>query len=461
MKNIFSIIATTVCLNTYAQICFTSVNYPVLNGGTSIACNDFNSDGKLDLIVGYSGQPIYLLLGDGLGGFGTGSIVYEDSSISPPILWTCFISGDYNKDGKADLAIGEIVLDTINDSVKILFGDGTGNFLSSSSFVIGYYPKAICSSDFNGDGNIDLATANDSSVSVLLGDGTGNFFSHEYFFAGYGQNSITSGDFNGDSKADLAITCNGNDTDSVCVLIGDGAGSFVNSTKYMTGSGPHSVCSKDFNKDGYDDLAVVNSNSGNVSVFISKGVSGLFFNAINNIAGDGTPFSAPYSVVSEDFNFDGYLDLAVANRTEHSVYILLGTGTATFGAFTYYPALYGPWSIICKDFNSDGKPDLATANHSSDDVTVLLNCATQGIIDINNKQDVYIYPNPTTGKFSIETALTGKLSVQIFNLNGTLVFSQIINSRINIDATGLNEGFYNLTIKSYASVINKKLVIIK
>ena len=64
-----------------------------------------------------------------------------------------------------------------SDNVSILLGDGTGNFSAATNFAAGDSPVSVAVGDFNGDGKQDLAVANDNSdnVSILLGDGAGNF----------------------------------------------------------------------------------------------------------------------------------------------------------------------------------------------------------------------------------------------------------------------------------------------
>ena len=68
-------------------------------------------------------------------------------------------------------------------------------------------PFSVAVGDFNGDGKQDLAVANDGSdnVSILLGDGAGNFSAPTNFAVGDGPVSVAVGDFNGDGKQDLAV----------------------------------------------------------------------------------------------------------------------------------------------------------------------------------------------------------------------------------------------------------------
>ena len=76
--------------------------------------------------------------------------------------------GDFNGDGKQDLAI----TNTAANNVSILLGDGTGNFSAPVNFKVGDYPGFVAVGDFNGDGMQDLAVANGGSddVSILLRD---------------------------------------------------------------------------------------------------------------------------------------------------------------------------------------------------------------------------------------------------------------------------------------------------
>ena len=72
-----------------------------------------------------------------------------------------------------------------------------------------------------------------------------------------------------------------------------------------------------------------------------------------------------------------------------------------------------------------------------------------------------IYPNPTSGSFIIETNAATNQTVEIFDVNGKLILSQIINGKTIIDASNLSNGIYNLSLTSSDGFINKKLVVVK
>ena len=144
------------------------------------------------------------------------------------------------------------------DFGTILLGTGTGSFGAKTDFGTGSSPFSVAVGDFNGDGKLDLAVANFSSntVSILLGTGTGSFGAKTDFGTGSAPRSVAVGDFNGDGKLDLAVA-NG-DSNTVSILLGTGTGSFGTKTDFGTGSSPFSVAVGDFNGDGKLDLAVAN-----------------------------------------------------------------------------------------------------------------------------------------------------------------------------------------------------------
>jgi hypothetical protein len=133
--------------------------------------------------------------------------------------------------------------------------------------------------DINGDGNPDLAVANrgsndvPGSVSVLLGNGDGTFQAPLNLAVDSGPNSVAVGDFNGDGKLDLATANSGSYPDfvgTVSVLLGNGDGAFQAARTFGVGAGPYSVAVGDFNGDGRPDLATASTYDKNVSVLINN-----------------------------------------------------------------------------------------------------------------------------------------------------------------------------------------------
>src|SRR6267143_5400659 len=249
---------------------------------------------------------------------------------------TSVTAGDFNGDGKLDLAVTNLG----SNNVSVLLGNGDGTFQAAVSYSAGTDPRSVTSGDFNGDGKLDLVTANGGSsrVSVLLGNGDGTFQAAVSYFAGYFPLSVTSGDFNGDGIPDLAVA-NGS------MLLGNGDGTFQAARSYPGGS---SVTSGDFNGDGRLDLAMNGPNT--VIVLLGNG-DGTFPAPVSY----GTRGPTPTSVTAGDFNGDGKLDLAVTNGGFNTVSVLLGNGDGTFQTAVTYTAGPYPASVTSEDFNGDGK----------------------------------------------------------------------------------------------------------
>jgi hypothetical protein len=225
--------------------------------------------------------------------------------------------------------------------------------------------------DFNGDGKLDLAVANNRSnnVSILLGNGDGTFQPAVEYGAGSNPTSVTVADFNGDGKLDLAVANNG--SNNVSILLGNGDGTFQPDVNFAAGSGPSSLAVGDFNGDGKLDLAVANNGSNNVSILLANG-DGTFQPAVEYSAGE-----SPSSVVVGDFNGDNKLDVAVANNGNGnspmaSIIIFLGNGDGTFQPAVEYSAYQGASSMAVGDFNGDSRLDLAVTDPVNGWVDVLL-----------------------------------------------------------------------------------------
>jgi len=115
--------------------------------------------------------------------------------------------------GKLDLAVvndaggSDIFGPGITNSVSMFLGNGDGTFQPPSNYPMFWLPTMAAVGDFNGDGKLDLAVANDSVVSILTGDGDGTL-QPAVNFDGFGY-SVAVGDFNGDGKPDLGLAGDG------------------------------------------------------------------------------------------------------------------------------------------------------------------------------------------------------------------------------------------------------------
>ena len=241
--------------------------------------------------------------------------------------------GDFNRDGKLDLAVTNNCSNCDNGTVSILLGNGDGTFTAGTSFNADENPTQVITADFNGDGDLDLAIANYGSniIRVALGKGDGTFNLVPDLVVGSNPTSLVSGDFNGDGIPDLAVTNSGDGT--VEILLGNGNGTFapasVQPVTHMVS--PQFITAGDFNHDGKLDLAIADGGSLSLTVLLGNG-DGTFSLA------NSQPSSSQNStfVSTADFNGDGSLDLAVTGFCGNNpgcvpmVTIYLGNGDGTF-----------------------------------------------------------------------------------------------------------------------------------
>jgi hypothetical protein len=325
-------------------------------------------------------------------------------SFSPAVVYPvgagprAVVTGDFNGDGRLDLVTANPSSNTVN-TVSILLGNADGTFQPAQNFVTGAGPQSVAVGDFNGDGKLDIVTANGGDVSVLLGNGNGTFQAPQslvlpgQFPPGYtgstalrqGPISVAVGDLNGDGKLDLVVTGKTSFPTSnivyqtngyVNVLLGHGDGTFAPATtSSLNTSQPRSLALADFNGDRNLDVAVLSENDSSVSIMLGNG---------DGTVRAPTRFATgqfPFSLAVGDVNGDGKLDLITASYSGESVSVLLGNGDGSFQAHVdtplpgLFPAGYSgveslplpqhAEAVVVGDLNGDGKLDLAVTTRSS------------------------------------------------------------------------------------------------
>jgi hypothetical protein len=360
-----------VCSMTFGEVSaqnatFTSQQYPLL-GNTHIAA-DLNGDGKVDL-AGAGVNAASVMLGNGDGTFGA------KTDFSVAAQTQAVAAGDFNSDGKVDLVV------TLNDaqlSVAMLTGTGAGTFNPPSYFpnTSGFDSPAMAATDLNNDGKLDLVVMHSlgcftppctvaDNVTILLGNGNGTFQTPSEIDVGTAPTAMTVTDFNGDGIKDVAI---GGGNTELSVLVGLGDGTFVQQPVVMLvpGGDLFSACNDigvgDFNRDGIQDLVVPLGNGEGNAILIGNG-NGTF-QVMSRIQIDET--FAPLHVAVADYNRDGLLDIArtMGDGTNGLMQIMNGNGNGTFQPPVDYlvpppSSSNGGIVIITSDWNGDAKPDIA------------------------------------------------------------------------------------------------------
>ena len=254
-------------------------------------------------------------------------------------------TGDFNRDGRTDIVSANLN----SNNLSLLLGMVNGTFAPAISLPTIGSPYFVTWGDFNGDGWPDLAYTGFPTVGILLGNGAGGFGAARVVADVTAGVSAVVADFNGDNRLDLAVSeTNAGD---VHILMGDGTGGFAPGARY----GPQNafaLAAADFNRDGRQDLAVPDRTNGLLKILLGNGSGGF---SVTTMPSGGT---SPVALVAADFNRDGFPDVAVLHQSTGGVAIHLGDGTGAFAApRSFNPA--GTNTLAVGDFDGDGNLDLA------------------------------------------------------------------------------------------------------
>jgi gliding motility-associated-like protein len=301
--------------------------------------------------------------------------------------------GDLDGDGKPDLALANSGSNTVSvyRNTSASGSIAAGSFAAKVDFATGTSPESVAIGDLDGDGKPDLAVANANSSTVSVYRNTsasgsiaaGSFAAKVDFATGTSPYSVAIGDLDGDGKIDLATANLGTHTVSVLRNTSSSgsiaAGSFAAKVDFMTGSGPYSVSIGDLDGDGKHDLATANLNSSTISVLRNTSAGGSITAGSFAAKVDFETGTNPISVAIGDLSGDGKPDLTTANSRSNTVSVLHNTSASgsiaasSFAAKVDLTTGANPRNVAIGDLDGDGKPDLAVVNYESNTVSVLRN----------------------------------------------------------------------------------------
>lgn len=344
----------------------------------TVATGLFNADAFRDLAVVYNTGSVVAIFSNNSGSPGTFTTGGGDNygvwnaNYNNPYSTTV---ADFDGDGKLDVAFTERV-GVGSYKIGVLRGNGDGTFQPATYFTVGGAPAGngptgIVSGDFNGDGKPDLAVTmqNSNQVSVLVNNGssgTVSFLASVEYTTAVFPSAIGAADFDSDGKLDLVVQCapGGAGTGIISIFRGNGDGTFQAKDDYAAGTAnATSLAVGDFNGDGNIDVATVD-HVGAAKVQISQhtgnsGVGLMFPTTQGGLAGYTTG-SSPYGVAAADLDGDGKIDLAVANNNSASYSVLVNNGAGVFLPKVDFNVHLQPYGIAAVDLNNDGKIDIIT-----------------------------------------------------------------------------------------------------
>ncbi len=316
--------------------------------GLTLLTGDVNSHGNPDVINGN-----WLRLSNGDGAYRSPALNLGIGSAFP------VAQVDLNGDSKLDLVTAEFNPFSQQTTVGVRLGNGDGAFAAIGSFTINEQVYSAAVADFNRDGKADLVLGQDTLLTVLLGNGDGTFAAPVQYVATVPRiTGIAIGDLNGDSNPDLLLANRNNR--SVIVLLGNSDGSFSSGVTLVTGSlGTGGVVAADFTGDGRLDFAISDQASTTGVLLFPGNGDGTFGTALGYALGqaerEGT--AVVVALAMQDVNTDGRPDLLTASSTGIVNVILAQAGGTMAAGRTYLLDRDAP-AVLTADLNRDGRPDL-------------------------------------------------------------------------------------------------------
>lgn len=327
-------------------------SYPVGAGSAWLAVGDLNQDGRPDVVVSNTqAQDTHALtayLNDGNGNLVSPRALSAPANAQPQGL----AIGDWNGDGKADVAVALMWM----GQVKVFWGDGAGNFPSSVSVNVGFSPRDLEAAQFDADGRLDLVVNSVDGARVLYG--TGSTFTVGPYLDNfvYGCDHVVSGDFDEDGHPDFVTTGR-----ALTLFRNDGSGHGWALLHAPVGENPVGIASGDFDGDGHLDVAA--------AVYLGDAVSVYYGDGAGNfpVRQDWGVGLAPNDLAVGDVNGDSQLDVVAPSSqlSQTDFQVLLNGGARTFLARRDFDVVGNANGFAVADFDRDGNRDVIVAVYQS------------------------------------------------------------------------------------------------
>jgi len=457
----------------------TRIDFPMATGTRDIlAIADFDDDGKPDVVAADGVSKIFQNTQATPGqAITASSLTLQSTTYSVSYNLIPF---DVDEDGKTDIHTGTGLIKNSSTSGSISFLYGPAGIYSYSA---GF--NYVAPADFNKDGKADLAVVNGTAfVQLYENRSTKEPFVNNGYLSTFSTSAvnltrpsnyggIVAADFDNDGYDDIATATTNTDNFTVyqnLKLSGPiTTASFSSGTNIATGDQPYNLTVSDFDGDGKIDLAITHYNAAFVSVYLNTSSAGtISFAAPVNL----TSLNKGYNIASQDLDGDGLAEIVVIHRPNpgpgsFSVFKNKSTsGNISFNAVVNYPLTSpgrNPQALAIADINLDQKPDLLIVGDpyptGTNALMVFENKIAAPVISITS-QPVSTYLVCDGATPVISTAASGTTTItyqwQIFDsgtgayidLTNTGGYSNVATSSLTINSTG------NFGVGTYRCKIN-------
>jgi hypothetical protein len=343
--------------------------YGFQRSAADVRAVSLRANGALDLLVNNGSQVL----------FGNGDGTFQDVKASG-VSGRAFTVGDFNGDGKPDIAQVNFTLPFSPPTLSLLAGNGDGTFHFGGTTQISLFDDVLAAGDFRGIGRSDLVLVSSFNhlLTVLPSNSDGTFATAPSITPTDFVAPAATGVFTSSGRQDIVLKGQtGNGVAIVKVLFNNGDGTFTQGPNLSldTLATPTSVVVGDFNGDGNQDIAV-DTNNGKLVVFLGNG-DGTFQAGQTMTLGDGLDVLG--TMVVGDFNHDGNLDIAVRSlQLPHfagqndagQVTVLLGNGDGTFTVGSVFNVGPATGTLATADLHGNGTQDLITTSGNGVNATV-------------------------------------------------------------------------------------------
>jgi hypothetical protein len=301
-----------------------------------------------------------------------------------------------------------VLVNSTSKDISVLLGNadstgkanGTFTEAPGSPITVGTNPSSVVVADFNGDGFLDIAVANqgDSSISLFQGHGDGTFtpFPSSPFklpntgtiqesnpvamvSANFRNKTFTTKTNSSAAEVDLAVVNKNSNSISILLSSVDTVGNVTlaeaPNSPFSVGATPVAIATGDLNADAVPDLAVVNQGDNTVSILLgSSTADGTFSAAQGSPLQTATTTPGPDSIVIANFANSAVPDLAVTNKGANTLGVYLGQGQGTFAQRIEINTPTGPSAIITSVLTTSGLSDVALVAQDA--------AASQGVVAV-------------------------------------------------------------------------------